>query len=113
MGFLELRRQCGVSHEVPRGSQGVHSSCELELGIALQSLQGKIDIIYACVHRHPRGPIIQERVPQMGRPHAATLSGSPDLLKGPSKGQELLASGGVRQGVSHLPPQVEDEEACS
>ena len=24
-----------------------HSSCELELGIALQSLQGKIDIIYA------------------------------------------------------------------
>ena len=25
------------------------SSCELELGIALQSLQGKIDIIYACV----------------------------------------------------------------
>ena len=26
-----------------------HSSCELELGIALQSLQGKIDIIYACV----------------------------------------------------------------
>ena len=26
-----------------------HLSCELELGIALQSLQGKIDIIYACV----------------------------------------------------------------
>ena len=26
-----------------------HSSCKLELGIALQSLQGKIDIIYACV----------------------------------------------------------------
>ena len=26
-----------------------HSSCELELGIALQSLQGKIDLIYACV----------------------------------------------------------------
>ena len=25
------------------------SSCELELGIALQSLQGKIDIIYAYV----------------------------------------------------------------
>ena len=25
MGFLELRRQCGVSHEVPRGSQG--ASC--------------------------------------------------------------------------------------
>ena len=59
MGFLELRRQCGVSHEVPRGSQGAswwrqenpvfHSSCKLELGIALQSLQGKIDLIYACV----------------------------------------------------------------
>ena len=27
-----------------------HSSCKLELGIALQSLQGKIDLIYACVH---------------------------------------------------------------
>ena len=26
-----------------------HSSCELELGISLQSLQGKIDIIYASV----------------------------------------------------------------
>ena len=24
-------------------------SCELELGIALQSMQGEIDIIYACV----------------------------------------------------------------
>ena len=59
MGFLELRRQCGVSHEVPRGLREplvwrqenpvFHSSCELELGIALQSLQGKIDLIYACV----------------------------------------------------------------
>ena len=59
MGFLELRRQCGVSHEVPQGFQGplvwrqenpvFHSSCKLELGIALQSLQGKIDLIYACV----------------------------------------------------------------
>ena len=59
MGFLELRRQCGVSHEVPQGFQGAscvasenpvfHSSCKLELGIALQSLQGKIDLIYACV----------------------------------------------------------------
>ena len=26
-----------------------HSSCKLELGVALQSLQGKIDLIYACV----------------------------------------------------------------
>ena len=59
MGFLELRRQRGVSHEVPQGFQGAscvasenpvfHSSCKLELGIALQSLQGKIDLIYACV----------------------------------------------------------------
>ena len=59
MGFLELRRQCGVSHEVPRGSQGascvapgkssIPFECKLELGIALQSLQGKIDLIYACV----------------------------------------------------------------
>ena len=59
MGFLELRRQCGVFHEVPRGSQGascmapgkssIPFECKLELGIALQSLQGKIDLIYACV----------------------------------------------------------------
>ena len=41
--FLQLRRQCGVSHEVPRGLREplvwrqenpvFHSSCELELGI--------------------------------------------------------------------------------
>ena len=61
MGFLELRRQCGVFHEVPRGSQGascmapgkssIPFECKLELGIALQSLQGKIDLIYACVQK--------------------------------------------------------------
>ena len=51
MAFLELWRQCGVSHEVRRGTQGashvapgksgLHSSCERELGIPLESLQGK------------------------------------------------------------------------
>lgn len=46
----------------------------------------------------PGGPSTRKRVLQLGRPHAATLSslwtpgGSPDLLKGPSKGQELLTS---------------------
>ena len=47
MVFLELQRQCGVSHEVPQGTQGVshvapgksglHSSFEGERGIALES----------------------------------------------------------------------------
>ena len=46
-GFLELRRQCGVSHEVRRGAQGasrvapgksgLHVSGERELVIALKS----------------------------------------------------------------------------
>ena len=38
MGFLELRRQCGVSHEVPRGSQGVETAAT-EL---LADVEGKI-----------------------------------------------------------------------
>ena len=55
MGFLKLRRQCGVSHEGPRGLREplvwrqenpvFHSSCEGELGVALESLQGKGDLI--------------------------------------------------------------------
>ena len=47
MVFLELRRQCGVSHKVRRGDQGasrvapgksgLHASGEGERGIALES----------------------------------------------------------------------------
>ena len=47
MGFLELRRQCGFSHEVRRGSQaasrvepvksGLHACGEGERVIALES----------------------------------------------------------------------------
>ena len=47
MGFLELQRQCGVSHEVLRGAQGashvalrksgLHAHCEGEGVIALES----------------------------------------------------------------------------
>ena len=47
MGFLELQRQCGVSHEVLRGAQGashvalgksgLHAHCEGERVIALES----------------------------------------------------------------------------
>ena len=47
MGFLELQRQCGVSHEVVRGAQGasrvapgkssLHASGEGERVIALES----------------------------------------------------------------------------
>ena len=50
MVFLELQPQCGVSHEVQWGTQGassvvpgkssLHSTCEGERGIALNSLQG-------------------------------------------------------------------------
>ena len=32
-----------------QGSPIIHSSCERELGVALESLQGKGDLIYACV----------------------------------------------------------------
>ena len=49
MVFLHLWRQCGVSHEVQRGihgaslvvsgKSGLHSCCEGELGIALESRQ--------------------------------------------------------------------------
>ena len=48
VGFLELRRQCGVSHEVRRGAQGasrvapekssLHARFEGECVIALKSL---------------------------------------------------------------------------
>ena len=31
------------------GKSSIPFECKLELGIALQSLQGKIDLIYACV----------------------------------------------------------------
>ena len=47
MGFLELQRQCGVSHEVVRGAQGasqvargksgLHAHCAGERVIALES----------------------------------------------------------------------------
>ena len=46
MGFLELQRQCGVSHEVLQGAQGashvvlgksgLHAHCEGERVIALE-----------------------------------------------------------------------------
>ena len=58
MGFLELQRQCGVSHvvrgaqgasHVALGKSGLHAHCEGELRIALESLQGKRDLIWACV----------------------------------------------------------------
>ena len=60
MGFLQLRRQYQISHEVQRGAQrasrvvlgtsglracGEGASCEGELGIALESLQEKRDLI--------------------------------------------------------------------
>ena len=56
VGFLKLRRQCGVSHQVQQGAQGaslmapgksglhVPSGCEGKLGVALESLQGLRDL---------------------------------------------------------------------
>ena len=51
--FSELRRECGLSHELRQGTQGascvapgksnLHSNCEGECGIALDSLQGNPD----------------------------------------------------------------------
>ena len=59
MGFLDCRASAGFLTRYERELREplvwhqenpvFLSSCELELGIALQSLQGKIDIIYACV----------------------------------------------------------------
>ena len=54
MGFLELRRQCGVSHEVRQGAQGAshvapgksgHVRGEGERVIALELQKGKRDLI--------------------------------------------------------------------
>ena len=59
MGFLDCRASAGFLTRYERELREplvwrqenpvFLSSCELELGIALQLLQGKIDIIYACV----------------------------------------------------------------
>ena len=58
MGFLELGSQCGISHEfssydgdlslplgLALGSPIFPSGCEGKLGVALESLRGKIDHI--------------------------------------------------------------------
>ena len=41
MVFLELRRRTQGASRVPLGKSNLHSSSEGELGIALESLQGK------------------------------------------------------------------------
>ena len=55
MGFLELRRQCGVSHEVRRGVQvasrvatgksGLHGRGKGECITALKAMQEKMALI--------------------------------------------------------------------
>ena len=47
--ILELRRGIQASCSTGPGKSSFHSNCELELGIALETLQGQIDLIYACV----------------------------------------------------------------
>ena len=49
MWFQRLQRMRPLPATASPGKSSFHSNCELELGIALQSLQGKIDLIYACV----------------------------------------------------------------
>ena len=58
MGFLQLWRQYQISHEVDQGSPIFHSSFKGELGIALESLQGKIDLIEACVQDLDRKSVV-------------------------------------------------------
>ena len=45
MVFLELRRGIQASCSTGPGKSSFHSNCELELGIALETLQGQIDLI--------------------------------------------------------------------
>ena len=44
-GILELRRGIHASCSTGPGKSSFHSNCELELGIALETLQGQIDLI--------------------------------------------------------------------
>ena len=48
-GFSSFDGEYSLPHVLAQGSPIFHLSFKGELGIALQSLQGKIDIIYACV----------------------------------------------------------------
>ena len=48
-GIFELRREIQASSLLSQGSPFFHSSCEGEQEIALESLQGKWHLIYACV----------------------------------------------------------------
>ena len=48
-GILELRRGFLAPLVLAQGSPIFHSSCEGELGVALESLQGKRNLIQACV----------------------------------------------------------------
>ena len=42
MGFLELRRQCGVSHEVGRGAQGASRVVPGKSGLHVRGEGGRI-----------------------------------------------------------------------
>ena len=55
MGFLELRRQCGVSHEVRRGAQGASRVAPGKSGLHVFSekvgLEGETLAITDSIHR--------------------------------------------------------------
>ena len=44
MGFLELRRQCGVSHEVRRGAQGASHGAPGKSGL---HVRGEVERVIA------------------------------------------------------------------
>ena len=48
-GFSSYNGEFSLPLVLAQGSPIFHSSCERELGIALESLKGKIDLIKACV----------------------------------------------------------------
>ena len=76
MGFLELQRQCGVSHEVLRGAQGashvalgksgIHAHCEGERVIAL-SLPHRVRASGRGSWTHKQPPRVMTAPPQRFR----------------------------------------------
>ena len=69
MGFLELRRQCGVSHEVPQGFQGAScvASGKSSIPFELQVRTGDCSPVTAGQNRHHLRLCPGPSVPLLGR----------------------------------------------
>ena len=59
MGFLELRRQCGVSHEVRRGAQGASRVAPGKSGL---HVRGEGERRGVCVFLNYRASVIAQLV---------------------------------------------------